>query len=108
VHVRQRVTAAGNRHESTGFREKLAEPKIDLSVLRSGNEQGPVRRHRGAHRLCCFQRGAVHETRTVASASERNQRTFITMKVRSSYCSASRIQSFISSDSRALISLAGR
>src|SRR5688572_17804164 len=43
-----------------------------------------------------------------APASERSQRTFITMKVRSSYCSASRIQSFISSESRALISLAGR
>jgi hypothetical protein len=43
-----------------------------------------------------------------ASASERSQRTFITMKVRSSYCSASRIQSFISSESRALMSLAGR
>jgi len=47
-------------------------------------------------------------TASRASASERSQRTFITMKVRSSYCSASRIQSFISSDSRALISLAGR
>ena len=47
-------------------------------------------------------------TASRASASARNQRTFITMKVRSSYCSASRIQSFISSESRALISLAGR
>ena len=46
--------------------------------------------------------------RDLASASERSQRTFITMKVRSSYCSASRIQSFISSESRALISSAGR
>ena len=35
-----------------------------------------------------------------SSASERSQRTFITMKVRSSYCSASRIQSFISWESR--------
>ena len=41
-----------------------------------------------------------------AAASERSQRTFITMKVRSSYCSASRIQSFISAESRALISSA--
>jgi len=47
-------------------------------------------------------------TASRASANERSQRTFITMKVRSSYCSASRIQSFISSESRALISLAGR
>jgi hypothetical protein len=36
------------------------------------------------------------------------QRTFITMKVRSSYCSASRIQFFISAEIRALISSAGR
>ena len=47
-------------------------------------------------------------TASRASASERSQRTFITIKVRSSYCSESRIQSFISSESRALISLAGR
>ncbi len=47
-------------------------------------------------------------TASRASASERSQRTFITMKVRSSYCSASRIQSFISSEIRALISSAGR
>ena len=35
-------------------------------------------------------------------------RTFMTMNVRSSYCSASRIQFFISADSRALISSAWR
>jgi hypothetical protein len=57
--------------------------------------------------LGAFQ-GPCRSAASRASASERSQRTFITMKVRSSYCSASRIQSFISSESRALISLAGR
>jgi len=47
-------------------------------------------------------------TASRASASERSQRTFITIKVRSSYCSESQIQSFISSESRAPISLACR
>ena len=47
-------------------------------------------------------------TASRASANERSQRTFITMKVRSSYCSASRIQSFIPAEIRALISSAGR
>jgi hypothetical protein len=41
----------------------------------------------------------IPDSTSRASASEQSQRTFITMKVRSSYCSASRIQFFISAKS---------
>ena len=77
-----------------------------------GHRAGPRRGAAVSHPLGRADAHVGHRwwilTASRASASERNQRTFITMKVRSSYCSASRIQSFISSESRALISLTGR
>ena len=93
--------------------ERVREEPTDDAVTGGGGATAKTVRHiarsrvRHAFDVDDFLRRFL-VTASRASVSERSQRTFITIKVRSSYCSESRIQSFISSESRALISLAGR
>ena len=81
-------------------------------VATSSNPGADVSREkvppRGSRLRPVFDQLSTRSGAPMRTANERRQRTFITMKVRSSYCSASRIQSFIASESRALISLAER